>query len=301
MKIGFIGLGKMGSGIAQSLLRAGHELTVWNRSHDALAPLVENGARAGKSPEDTVHGDCLFSMLASDEAMHQVGLDGRLLDSAPRGFIHVNCATISVAFARELATAHAQRGISYVAAPVFGRPNVAEAGELTVVVAGPSDATEKMRPAFDAFGKRVTVLGEDAPAANLFKIAGNFLIISAIETLSEAFVLLAKGGVDPKPFHEVMSSTLFAAPVYQGYGAAILVEKFDPPGFALKLGKKDTGLALDAANALGVPLPIAELANRSFDQAIAEGLGDKDWAAVSRVVAENAGLQSLAPRPDAAS
>jgi 3-hydroxyisobutyrate dehydrogenase-like beta-hydroxyacid dehydrogenase len=290
MKIGFIGLGKMGSAIAGNILKAGHDLIVWNRSPEPVAELVKKGARAAASPEETMQGDALFSMLASDAAMRAVGLDGKLLDRAAKGLIHANMATISTAFAREMTATCDKHGLHYVAAPVFGRPDAAEAAKLIVVVGGADAQIKKLSPVFEAIGTRTAIAGAEPEKANLFKIAGNFMIIAALETMGEAFALLRKGGVDAGQFHEVMSSSLFASRVHQGYGGAILSGQFEPAGFEMKLGLKDSDLARTAAKQLGMTMPIADLASGHFTQGIKDGMGEKDWAAIADIIAANAGL-----------
>ena len=290
MNIGFIGLGGMGAAIAKNILAAGHQMTVWNRSPGPVEALTALGARAAKSPEETMQGEAVFSMLANDAAVRSVGLDGPLLDEAKAGLVHVNMATISVAFARELSQAHAERGLGYIASPVFGRPDAAAAAKLVVVAAGAAKDIARVQPILEKIGQRLTIVGEIPEKANLFKIAGNFMIASAIETLGEAVALLRKGGVDPAVFVDVLTNTLFAAPVYKGYGAIIVGEKYDPPGFQLSLGLKDAGLTLAAAGELQVPLPLASLLHDHFLEAMATGHGDKDWAALAQVAARKAGL-----------
>jgi 3-hydroxyisobutyrate dehydrogenase-like beta-hydroxyacid dehydrogenase len=290
MKIGFIGLGKMGAAIAENILKAGHEVTVWNRSPEPIAELVKKGARPAASPEETMQGDALFSMLASDAAMRAVGLDGKLLHHAAKGLIHANMATISTTFAREMAAAYEKHGLHYVAAPVFGRPDAAEAAKLIVVAGGADAQIKTLSPVFEAIGVRTVLAGVEPEKANLFKIAGNFMIIAALETMGEAFALLKKGGVDAGQFHEVMSSALFAGRVYQGYGAAILSEKFEPAGFEMKLGLKDSDLARNAAKELGMTMPLADLASSHFTHGIDKGMGEKDWAAIADIIATRAGL-----------
>ena len=290
MKIGFIGLGAMGSGIAASLLRADHDVTVWNRSHAAVAALAGQGAHAATSPTETLQGDVLFSMLANDAALHEIGLDGALLDSAAKGLVHCNMATVSLDMARRMSAAHAARGLGYVAAPVFGRPNVAAQGQLLVVAAGAAAALEVVKPLLAAVGRRVEIVGDKPEQANLFKIAGNFMIVSAVETLGEAFALLRKGGVDHGRFHEIMTSSLFAAPLYQSYGKLIVEEAFDPPGFRLVLGLKDVNLARSAASELGAFLPLGNLMRDTLEAAIADGLGEKDLTAGAALIAKKSGL-----------
>lgn len=291
MRIGFIGLGQMGSGIAANILKAGHELAVWNRSPAPAEALAKRGATSVQAPEATLRGEILFSMLANDDAIHAVGLDGPLLARAKPGLVHVNLATISVALARTLARAHAERGIGYVAAPVFGRPDVAAAGNLILVAAGLVEDIAKVRPVLESIGRRVEVVGEKPEMASLFKVAGNFMLGAAIESMGEAFALVRKGGIDPHVFHNLLSTTLYACPVYQGYGAAIVDEKFEPAGFPLGLGMKDVGLALDAAREFQVPLPLAGLVHDHCTEAAVEGLAKKDWSSLGGLLAKRAGVQ----------
>jgi 3-hydroxyisobutyrate dehydrogenase-like beta-hydroxyacid dehydrogenase len=292
MKIGVIGLGAMGAGIAGSLLHAGHQVTVWNRSREPVEELVAKGAHAAASPDGALQGEVLVSMLASDAAMRAIGLDDALLDRAAPGLVHCNMATVSTAMARALAAAHARRGLGYVAAPVFGRPNVAAEGQLLIVAAGASDALSALGPVFDAAGRRTEIVGREPEKANLFKIAGNFMIVSVVETLGEAFALLRKGGVDHAQFQAVMAGTLFAAPIYQGYGGLIVREAFEPPGFTLRLGLKDVNLARAASEALGGYLPLGDLMAGHLEEAIAAGLGEKDLTAAAALIAKKAGVSS---------
>src|SRR6185312_5528825 len=218
MRIGFIGLGQMGTAIAERLIKAGHELTVWNRSPAAAQALAKQGAVAVKHPAETMQGDVLFSMLANDEAMQEVGLDAALLDKAAKGLVHANLATISPTFARALAAAHESRGLGYVATPVYARPDMVRAGQMVVLAAGTNEAFAKIEPLLATIGRRTVRLGEEPEKANLFKIAGNFMIMSAVETMGEAFALLKKGGVDANLFWETMTEGLFASPIYKNYG-----------------------------------------------------------------------------------
>ncbi len=291
MKIGFIGLGGMGSGIAANILKAGHQVVAWNRSRGAVEALAVQGAIPATSPEETLQADCLFSMLASDAALRDVGLDGRLLDGAAKGLVHVNMATVSVAFARELTEVHRAHGLGYVAAPVFGRPEAAAAAKLNVVAAGSASDLSRVRPLLEKLGSKFTVIGEDPPQANLFKIAGNFMIASAIEAMGEAAALLRKGGVEPTTFFDVMTTANFACPIYQIYGKIVAEQAFDQAGFKLRLGYKDAGLTLAAAKDLEAPLPLASIVHDHFLQAMAAGWGDKDWASLALLAAQRAGLQ----------
>jgi 3-hydroxyisobutyrate dehydrogenase-like beta-hydroxyacid dehydrogenase len=291
MKIGFIGLGGMGSGIAANILKAGHQLVAWNRSRGAVDALAAQGATPATSPEEALQADALFSMLASDAAIREVGLDGALLDHAAKELVHINMATVSVAFARELSEAHRARGLGYVAAPVFGRPEAAAAAKLNIVAAGSANDLARVRPLLEKLGAKFTVIGEDPPQANLFKIAGNFMIAAAIEAMGETAALLRKGGVEPKTFFDVMTSANFACPIYQIYGKIIANEAFDEAGFKLRLGYKDAGLTLAAAKELEAPLPLASMVHDHFLAAMAAGWGDKDWASLALLAAQRAGLK----------
>ena len=290
MKIGCIGLGRMGGHVAENLLKAGHSVTVWNRSQGPVDELVTKGAVAAKAPEDAMQGDAVFSMLSNDQVMKDVGLAGPLLDKAAKGLVHVNLATISVEFAKDLQAAHTAAGLGYLSAPVFGRPDMAAAGQLVAVVAGDGTSLDKMQPAFAAFTARVVPVGDEAEKANLFKICGNFMIASELEAIGEAFALLRKGGVDPALFHDVLSGRLFTGAVFKAYGLMVLNHQYEPAGFALSLGLKDVNLARSAAAGLGVEMPTAELLKTHYDQAIAWGWQDKDWSAIGEVSAKKAGL-----------
>ena len=292
MKVGFIGLGAMGQGIATNILKAGHGVIAWNRSPAPVEALAALGATPAAKPEDALEADALFSMLANDAALHEIGLDGLLLDRAAKGLVHVNMATVSLAFAREIADAHKRRGLGYVAATVFGRPDAAAAAKLTVVAAGAPEAIATVETILKALGAKYAVVGSDPVQANLFKIAGNFMIASAIETMGEAAALLRKGGVDPKVFFDVMTTANFSAPVYQIYGKIIADQAYDKAGFKLSLGTKDAGLTLAAAKEYGAALPLASVVHDHFIEAVAKGWADKDWSALALLAAERAGLKS---------
>ncbi|MGN6234824.1 NAD(P)-dependent oxidoreductase [Dyella sp.] len=290
MKVGFIGLGAMGSAMASNLLAAGHAVTVWNRSASATEPLASLGARVASTPERAVLGEAVCSMLANDQAVRAVFLDGGLLDAMDPGTVHVNHATISVALAQELAEAHAARGIDYVAAPVFGRPDAAAAARLQIVAAGKPAAVDTVRPLLEAMGAKIWPMGEAPERANVVKIAGNFMLAAAIESMAEASALTRAHGVGAAEFLELMTSTLFAAPAYQGYGKLIAEQRYSPAGFAMPLGLKDVGLALSAGEARRVPLPFAGVLRDNFLDALAHGGEELDWSALAMVAARRAGL-----------
>ena len=290
MKIGFIGLGNMGAAMAANLLKAGHEVTAYNRSPGKVAALSAQGARPAASVADACQGDVVVTMLANDDAVQAVtfGDDG-VLASLPEGAIHVSSSTVSTALAERLTEAHATAGQGFVAAPVFGRPEAAAAAKLFVVAAGAPATVEKVSPIFDAIGQRTFVLGEDPRAANLVKISGNFLIASVIESLGEAMALVSKAGVDKQQYLELLTSTLFDAPVYRTYGGLLAREEFTPAGFAATLGLKDVKLALSAGEELQVPLPVASLLRDRFLTLLATGGAELDWSAVGALSAWEAG------------
>jgi 3-hydroxyisobutyrate dehydrogenase-like beta-hydroxyacid dehydrogenase len=252
--------------------------------------LRAHGAAVAKTPAEAMQGDVLFSMLASDEAMRAVGLDAALLEKARQNLLHINLATISPAFAKALAAAHDSRGLADVAAPGFARPDAAAKRQAVVIAAGAADALARAEPLLAQIGRRVVAVGDRPEMANLFKIAGNFMIMSAVESLGEAFALLKKGRVDPAQFLDTMTEGLFAAPVYRNYGRQILAEAYEPAGFYLRLGLKDATLVKDAADDLNVPMPALELVRNHYEEAMNKGWGEKDWASIAALIAEKAGV-----------
>jgi 3-hydroxyisobutyrate dehydrogenase-like beta-hydroxyacid dehydrogenase len=290
MNIGFIGLGKMGKAIAGLLLSTGHKVTVWNRTPDAVQELVAKGAQVAAKPTDLAKADFLLTMLANDAATRSVIIDQGVLEAAHPGLIHLNLATVSVALAKEFAELHKQRKIGYVAAPVFGRPDAAAAGKLNVVVAGDPATIAKAQPVLDAIGQKTWPVGDQPETANVVKIAGNFMIASAIETMGEAVALVRSHGVKADAFLDILTNTLFAAPAYKLYGGLIAAEKYKPAGFAAPLALKDVRLALSAADENNVPMPFANVLRDSLMELIATGGADDDWVAMARVAARRAGL-----------
>jgi 3-hydroxyisobutyrate dehydrogenase-like beta-hydroxyacid dehydrogenase len=292
MRIGFIGLGSMGAGMAGNLIKGGHEVTVWNRSADAAKPLAEQGAKVAAQASGAAEGaEVLHSMLANDAAVREVILKGGVLETLPKGAVHVNHATISVELARELIEAHEARGLGYVAAPVFGRPAVAAQGGLNIVVSGKPDAVKTVQPLLDLLAQKVWPMGEDPIRATIVKIGGNFMIGAAIESMAEATTLTRAHGVSAKDFLDVMSNSLFAAPIYKTYGGMIAEDTYTPAAFKLSLGFKDVGLARAAAEAKRVPMPLASVLHDALLESLASGDGDIDWAGMARVAAARARLK----------
>lgn len=292
MKIGFIGLGNMGAPMAGHLLKAGHEVIVYNRTAERAGPLVQQGARGAGNVAEACDGEVVLTMLADDHALESVSYGEKdILESLPNGRIHLSCSTISVALADKLTSAHQRAGQHFVSAPVFGRPEAAAAAKLFVVVAGDPASVEKCEPIFDAIGQRTFRFGEKPSNANLVKLSGNFLIMSVIESLSEALALVGKGGLDQREYLDFLTSTLFNAPVYKTYGTLAVEKKFQPAGFLAPLGLKDVRLALQAAESLRVSLPLADLVRNRFLTLLAHGGEALDWSAISQIPAREAGLK----------
>jgi 3-hydroxyisobutyrate dehydrogenase-like beta-hydroxyacid dehydrogenase len=294
MRVGFIGLGNMGSGMAANLLRAGHELTVFNRSPEKRHPLIDLGARTAETVAEACTGEVVITMVADDSALRRVALaeDG-IVDKLRQGATHISMSTVSVELIRDLTQAHQQAGQQFVAAPVFGRPEVAAAGKLFIVVAGAPAAVTICQPLFDAMGQRTFPFGTEPAAASLVKLSGNFMIAATIETLGEALSLVSKGGIEPGSFVELLTATLFPAPASRTYGALIAASQFQPAGFAAPLGHKDVRLLLAVAESLRVPMPIGSLLNDRFLRLLAQGGESLDWSAISQLAAADAGLPRI--------
>jgi 3-hydroxyisobutyrate dehydrogenase-like beta-hydroxyacid dehydrogenase len=278
--------------MAQNLIKAGHALHVYNRTRSRAEELQSLGATVASTPSEAAAGaEIAITMVADDHALESVvfGKAG-LLDSLPANAIHISCSTISVALSRRMAAAHAERKQHFVSAPVFGRPEAASAAKLFVVAAGPAAQVVKCQPLFDAMGQKTFVVGEDAPGANVIKLNGNFLITTVIESLAESFALVRKSGLDANQFLEILTSTLFNAPIYKTYGGIIAAEKFEPAGFKLPLGLKDNRLLLAAAEEAAVPMPMASLVRDRFLAAMALGQSEQDWSSIARISAKEAGL-----------
>jgi 3-hydroxyisobutyrate dehydrogenase-like beta-hydroxyacid dehydrogenase len=291
MKVGFIGLGRMGSGMAANILKAGHETTVFNRTRSRADELVAGGARAAETIADACRGHAVITMLANDEAVESVVYDEQgVLASLPQGAVHISSSTISAALAERLAASHTAAGQRFISAPVSGRPDAAAAGQLFVIAGGAEEVIRDMSPLLDAIGQKTFVMSDTPSRANLVKLSVNFLIASVIESLGEALALIGKGGVDPGRYIELLTSTLFAAPVYKTYGGLIVGEKFEPAAFAAPLGYKDIKLTLEAADELRVPLPLANLLRDRFLTLLAADGGTLDWSAIGRLPARDSGL-----------
>lgn len=291
--LGFIGTGHMGLPMARNLLDGGHLLRVCNRTAARLQPLVEAGAKAVDSPDAAAQGGIVFTMLPDDEALEVVALGKNgLLGHLGENGVHVSMSTVSPETARNLARRHRAEGEYYLAAPVFGRPDAAAASRLAICLSGESEAKTRLRPFLELLGSTIVDFGADPGAANVVKLAGNFLIGAAIEAMAEAFALGEKSGVDRTRMAELFGQTLFACPVYQGYGATIAAHRYEPAGFRLRLGHKDMGLALKVAADSTMPMPLANLVHERLTASLANGRQDIDWAGLAIEATNDAGLEA---------
>jgi 3-hydroxyisobutyrate dehydrogenase-like beta-hydroxyacid dehydrogenase len=293
MRLAFIGLGRMGAAIASNLLKAGHQLTVYNRTRSKIDPLAQAGATVADSIGQAVHQcEVVFTMLADDASALEVALGSEgIAHALPHGAIHVSMSTIGVATAKTLFDEHAHRKQSFISAPVFGRPDAAEAKRLLVVAAGDPSHVARVRPLLDAVGRQTYIAGAEPWQANLLKLNGNFMIAAVMEAFGEAFATIRKAGVDHHLFYEIMTE-LFGSPVYKNYGAIIANETFEPAGFALKLGLKDIRLGLEAAAELNSPMPFASVLRDHFLSAMANGQEHLDWSSLGMVAARQSGLKT---------
>ena len=290
MKIGFIGLGHMGTVMAANLVKAGHEVTVYNRSPGKSRALVELGAREATSLAEACDGEAVITMLANDDAACDItmGAEG-IIAHLRKGAIHLSMSTISVALSKRLSLAHAQAGQRYVAAPVFGRPDMAAAAKLFIVAAGDPAAVDACKPLFAALGQKTSVVGAQPSAANLVKLSANFLQAAVIESLGEAIALIGKAGIDRRAYVELLTSTIFTSPAYKIFGPLIADGTFAPAGFAAPLGYKDIRLALAAAESLRVPMPLASQLRDRFLRLFAQGGDHLDWSAIGGLATQDAG------------
>ena len=292
MKIGFIGLGHMGSGMAQNLLRAGHELSVYNRTPAKAQALTSRGARLAKDVADACQGDVVITMLSDDAAVEDITFGDRgVIESLRQGAIHLSMSTISIALSERLTDAHVKAGRRFVTAPVFGRPEAAAGAKLFIIAGGPSEDLDACTPIFRALGQSTFRVGPRPRDANLVKLSGNFLTASVLEALGEAMALVRKAGIDPHRYFQALTSTLFTGPVFTNYGGLIAEQKFQPAGFPARLGEKDIRLALAAAESLRVPMPLASLVHDRLQTVIARGGQDLDWSGVGQLAADDAGLE----------
>jgi len=296
--IGFIGLGNMGQPMAANLLQAGYPVRVWNRSADRAAPLVTRGAVRVSRPEEAAEpGGLVISSLSNDQVLEEVvGANRALLQRLGPGGIHVSTSTVAPATSRQLAEGHQPFGVTYLAVPVLGRPDAAAAAKLWIFLSGPKEAKERVQPVLRTLGQGVFDLGEDPGAANVVKLACNFLMASAGEAMAEAFTLAEKNGMERCLVADLLVQTVFDCPVYRSYGRQIAEQRYLPALFKLSLGLKDISLVLQTAASSTVPMPLANLLHDHLLAAVAKGRGDLDVTGLAGEVSEAAGLR---PPPSA--
>lgn len=287
MKVGFIGIGSMGAAMVPNLVKAGHQVSVWNRNAKAAAEL--HGVTVLDSPAAAFQSDAVVTMLADDKAVRSVIFDSGALDSARKDCIHVMTSTISLALVEELERRHREAGIAYVSAPVFGVPAAAANAQLNIVAAGDEAAIAKVQPLFDVLGQKTWKLGTDPKRANVAKIAGNMMITLAMEAMGEATALTESHGVKAADFLDIITNTLFASPSYKRYGGFIATNTYEP-GFKLTLGLKDVNLAFEAAAEKNITLPAAQIVRENMMKAIDQGMGAKDWSILAKITRRRAGL-----------
>ncbi|GAB3224623.1 NAD(P)-dependent oxidoreductase [Hymenobacter seoulensis] len=289
--IAFLGLGSMGRAMAENLLKAGHHLTVYNRTASKAEPLQALGATVAATPAAAVQSaDFVFTMVTDEKALDALclGPDG-LLGALRPGTVHASCSTVAPDTNRRLAEEHARHGSSLVATPVFGKPDVAAAGKLWLAASGEASAREKLTPILGALGQGVHDFGDDPGAANVVKLCGNFMLGAAIEAMAEAFTLAQKSGLDRQQVYEFFTSTLFNVPIYKSYGKLIAERNYQPVGAPPAIIRKDLRLVLDEARTHIVPMPFANIIHDHLSTSVAKQ-ETNDWAGFAERVAEGAGL-----------
>lgn len=289
-KIAFFGLGNLGSAIADSLIRAGFELTVWNRTSAKAQPLVDLGAKMAENPIDAIiPGGIVISVLADDTAVEEI-FSVELIERLGKNGVHISMSTISPEISRQLAKLHEWSGASYVAAPIFARPEAVKARTGNISISGNEAARERAKPILQTFVKGIYDFGDDPGAANVVKLAGNFMIAASLEMMGEAFTMAEKNGISRQSIYEMLTQTLFAAPVFQNYGRIVAQHVYEPAAFKLPLGLKDINLTLKAASDVNVSMPMADLVRNRFISAIAKGRENLDWGALAMGASDDAGL-----------
>ena len=279
MKIAFLGLGQMGAAIARHLLKSGEKLTVWNRTRSHAEALTREGASVASTPAEAVKdAEIVFTMLMDDRALEEVLQQGGVFERLPKGAIHVAMSTLSVALSKKLEEEHHRRGQQYVAAPVFGRPHIAEAGKLWVAVGGAKEPVEKVRPLLQEFSRGLTLVSEHPWSAHALKLGGNFLITAMIAGLSESLIYAEAMQIEPATFLETVNNALFQSKFYEMYGE-IMLHPPEKPGGTIAIGEKDTRLFREAAQLGHVATPLADQFYANFERAIQAGMKDQDWAA----------------------
>jgi 3-hydroxyisobutyrate dehydrogenase-like beta-hydroxyacid dehydrogenase len=292
MKVGFIGVGRMGTAMARNLMKAGHNVLAWDVSAASLERIKHDGAAVAGSAGEAFSGDAVISMLPNDAAMRATFIAGDVLPAGSSNPpIHINMATASVDCASDLAEAHAAKGVPYLSATVYGRPEMAAERNLNILAAGDPALIQKVQPLFDAVGKKTWNLGSDPRNSNIAKIAGNLMVACMLEAMGEAAALARAYKMSPETVLETIVGSIFDVPVYRIYGGLIGRRQFEPAGFDLRLGLKDAKLALYAAEEVNLPLPFASVLRDNYLDALAHGDEKKDWSAISQVAMRRASLE----------
>ena len=292
-KIAFIGLGNMGINMAKNLISEGYYLKVYNRTLSKADELESASVTKCETPAEAAKDmDIVISMLSEDSVLKEiVSGDEGILKTMSKNSLHISMSTIGTDTAKELFDKHAEAGVKYLSAPVFGRPNAAAERKLNICVSGDQQSKEIAKPVLECLGQAIYDFGEDITAANVVKIAGNFMILATMEMMSEAFAMAEKSGLDREKFAEFFGSTLFNAPVYHNYGKMIAMKNYEPVGFKARLGYKDARLALRTSQSSETPMPMLTLVHNRLMSAVARGLGDRDWSeGIADGVSVDAGL-----------
>lgn len=290
--VAFVGIGSMGEPMAMNLLKAGFNVAAYNRTPEKLAALKQAGARTADCPAAAVTpGGIVVTMVSNDQVLKELVAGNGGVAAALGAGTHISMSTISPDTARELAKLHSHYGGHYLAAPVFGRPEAAAAAKLWICQSGAAPAKQAARPLLEAMGQSVRDFGDDPGAANLVKLCGNFMILSSVEAMSEAFALAEKNSIDRTAMAAFFGETLFSCPIYQNYGRILANRAFEPAGFQLALGMKDVKLVQSAADSAEMPMPLAELLHERLADSLAKGRSQMDWTAIELIVAEAAGLR----------
>jgi 3-hydroxyisobutyrate dehydrogenase-like beta-hydroxyacid dehydrogenase len=293
MHIAFIGAGGMSRPMIENLLADGHQVSVWNRTPDKAKVLEAQGAEIAPTPaEGCREGGIVMSCLADDAALSAIFEDEDLLRALGKSAVHLSMSTISAETARRLADQHAKAGVTYLAAPILGRPDAVQARRQSYLLSGSPAAKERILPLLQKLGRAVFDCGEDAGAASIAKINFNFLIAAALEAMAEAFAVVEKSGLDARAFLNMATSTLFGCPLYQNYGRIMLDREYNTPAFSLRLGLKDVELARSTAADCGARMRLAELLRERFSEAVAAGRGELDWSGIAVDARLDAGLDA---------
>ena len=289
-KIAFLGLGNLGYPIAESLINSGFDVTVWNRTASKADPLVKLGAKTVENPIDAITpGGLVFSVIADDAGLEEL-FSMELIEKLGKGGVHISMSTIAPETSRQLSQVHDWYEASYVAAPIFARPEAVKSAMGNICISGKEAPKERIKPIIQTFVKGIYDFGEDPGAANVIKLAGNFMIAASLEMMGEAFTMAEKSGISRQSIYEMLTGTLFAAPVFQNYGKMVANQDYDNVAFRLPLGLKDINLTLKAASDVNVPMPIADIVRNRFISALAKDRENLDWAALAKGSADDAGL-----------